>query len=346
MKQGTVAYFVVKMAMIAIVPILLFVGWYVVDDPYYVLRNSHRLPDLMNPPQGRTDFNKGLVSLEALKRRVAEGDVPDSFILGASISCYYEVDEWAKYIDTNTTPMHFDSASEGAGSMLRKLDYLHNNGIKVKNVLIILSPFSIEFPLTGDHILSADPPEMAGLPNEIYWYYINFKSFSDIVFLNSYVPAVVSGQYDNHGYNFVFEEQPMVYDPYRNEETIPQWDKEILQQPELFSRTHHLPVEKHLHCSNTHRVDRAREKVFREIAHRLRNIHYHVIVAPTSDLDTLSAADDSLLRSIFGPRRFHNFTASMAREAADNSNWYDRLHYRSTMTRPILRNVYSSSSKN
>ncbi|MDE7472364.1 MAG: hypothetical protein K2M68_02145 [Muribaculaceae bacterium] len=338
-----ILHFVTRTLLVVLPPVILIVGLYLLVDPYEVV-HGYKIEsfdiDPYNTP--RLYRNKGLISLKAIERRVVEGDTPDSYIFGSSISCYYEVDYWNRYIGSHTTPIHFDSPSEGAASMLRKLQYLHNRGIPVNHALIVLDPIAISHQLSGDHIINLDPPGIAGPESLPRWHYAYLRTFTSPDFLISYLPYLYSGHYNRYGPHSVFEVQPMHYDVYRNEESIPQWDSIIRTTPRQFYADGRLPDVRRFHCSDTARVDTQREHYYRAIARQLSDCDYHVVVSPTIDLDTLSNRDCRLLAEIFGHERFHDFSVGMAHIALTDTNWYDRRHYRAPSARLIIDSIYAA----
>ncbi|MDE7387162.1 MAG: hypothetical protein K2N28_08515 [Muribaculaceae bacterium] len=337
-----ILHFVTRTLLIVLPPVALIVGLYLLVDPYHVVRGEAIESfdvDPYNTPRLYT--NKGLISLKAIERRIAEGDTPDSYIFGSSISCYYDVDYWNRYINSPTTPIHFDSAHEGAASMLLKLKYLRDRGIPLRHALIVLDPEAISHPLSGDNIVSLDPPAVAGPGTLPRWHYSYLRTSTSPDFLISYLPYLCNGHYNRNGRQNVFEVQPMHYDVYRNEESIPLWDSIIRRRPEIFYTAHRLPAHRQFHCSDTARVDTRREQYYRAIAGELSGTDYHVVVSPTIGLDTLSSRDRRLLADIFGHDRFHDYSVSMAHIALADTNWYDRRHYRAPAARMIIDSIYT-----
>lgn len=339
-NPGIVRFVLRALAVVAL-PLAVAVGIYVALDPYDVMRgNGMRLMTHRDPDMPYLTANKGLVSVMSLEKRIAGGDTPDSFIFGASISCYYEVDYWMTLIDTDVTPLHLDSASEGARSLRLKLEYLRRMGIPVRNALIVLDPLTISSPLVGDDLMSIDHPHVAGRHTWLRWHYRYMSAFCDPDFLVSYLPARFAGSRHKYGHREIFERQPMVYDEYRNEESLPAWDADIRLHPELFYGYRRFPAGRVPHCADSCRVDAEREREYRLISSLLAGSDYHVVVTPMLDCDTLSRRDTELLCEIFGHDRCHNFTSSMAYVALADSNWYDTRHYRAPVAREVMDRIY------
>lgn len=343
-RQYGVTHFAIKSLCAAAIPALILFAIYAILDPFNVMSGAKHLDEFSHNKLATPHLsaNKGYVSLTALEQRIKAGDAPDSFILGASISCYYEADYWQGLIGTAIKPFHFDSSSEGATSLRRKLEYLLKRELTPAHALIILDPKTIEGSLVSDNIVSMDHPDIAGTLTWIPWHYRHVMAFYDPEFLVSYLPSRFTSNTTTYGHKEIFERQPMTYDPYRNEESIPIWDQEISLHPDIFYAHRSFPTTRTLHCDNEHRIDKDRLREYRRIADILAHSDYHVIISPTLDCDTLSQGDDTLLREIFGADRYHNFTASMAHVALCDSNWYDTRHYRAPVARALMDLVYDN----
>lgn len=342
--NNNISHFVARVLAAVLPPVLLVVGLYLLIDPYRVVKGE--IPDsfIVDPYNHPTLYrNKGLMSLKALERRVGEGDTPDSFVFGSSISCYYDVDYWNKYIGSSTVPFHFDSSHEGAASLLKKIQYIKNHGIDIKHALIVLDPLAISHPLQGDNIVNLDPPAIDAKPwSQPAWQYSYLRTATSTDFLINYLPYLYDGRYNQNGRHALFEVQPMHYDVYRNEESIPLWDSIIRLRPEIFYTARRLPAVRELHCADSARIDDERERYYRVIADELSSSDYQVVISPTIERDTLSSRDRRLLADIFGHDRFHDFSVSMSHIALADSNWYDSRHYRAPAARMIIDSIYSS----
>lgn len=335
--------FLLRSFLMASVPVAVLVLIYIIVDPHGVVAGQ---PHIVNcrkiEPHSTTSFNKGWLSLIALDRRVTEGTPPDSFIFGSSISCYYESDYWARFIDCASAPVHFDSAAEGATSLRCKIEYLKDNDFYIRNALIVLDPRVLELPLTGSGIASIDHPALAGWATWPRWLYVHFSAFYDPDFLMTYIPGALDLSSVTYGASPVFEPQPIVYDMQLNEESLPRWDHIIETCPGLFYARDEFDGLNRSTGPLIDRLDADRENEYRRIALLLRDTDYKVVVTPTLTHDTLSARDDRLLREIFGSHRYYNLTREMAGMTLDLTNWYDSRHYRATVTRKIIDRLYKA----
>ena len=342
--NNDIRHFVGQVLTAVLPPVLLVVGLYLLIDPYRIVKGEVTESFIVDPYNHPTLYrNKGLMSLKALERRVGEGDTPDSFVFGSSISCYYDVEHWNKYIGSATMPFHFDSAHEGAASMLKKIQYLKNQDVDIKHALIVLDPSAISHPLQGDNIVNLDPPAIDAKPwSQLTWQYNYLRTATSTDFLINYLPYLYDGRYNQNGRHALFEVQPMHYNVYRNEESIPLWDSIIRLRPEIFYAAERLPAMRELHCADSARIDEVRARYYRAIAEALSGTDYQIVISPTIDRDTLSSRDRRVLGEIFAGERVHDFSAKMSHIALADSNWYDRRHYRAPAARMIIDSIYSS----
>ena len=341
-KHRDVFYFLERFLLISIVPIGLIVLLYIIEDPYSVIREEPIGSfDYSRGSEPRLSFNKSMLSVNALKKRLIDGDIPDSFIFGSSISCYYEVDYWNKYINSSTTPFHFDSSMEGAASLLLKIKYLKHQNIEIKNALIIIDVIALTHPISGNSIMTMDYPELSSSVDWIKWHYSFFSSSIDLNFLVNYLPSKFTNKISHKNHTSIFESQPICYDCYRNEESLPMWNLIAELRPEIYFTSAPGLKPTYYIGNDCMVIDNKRESLFRAIAKELEGVNYHIVATPTRDKLTLSEQDHLLLDSIFSTDRFHDYTQSMSYVADDAVNWYDRRHYRANVARLVMDDVYN-----
>lgn len=340
--KKSVTRFMLKACAVAVVPLIPLVIVYAVFDPFKALRHydNYFMPDR----PARIHVNKGLASVSTIMSRM-DSMRYDSFIFGSSISCYYTTDDWRRYLPAGSSPVHFDSSSEGTQSMRRKLEFLDRQGIRIANALIVLDPLIMEMPNDDDGFLCMDPPAIAGPLQYPRWHYTMFATFLSGDFLRSYIPYLLTGTPRTYGRNPIFEPQPIVYDPYVNEESIPSWDDSITNNQAEFYTRHRLipPRERTPRCTTPGRIDPEREADFRRIMEILRRhgSSVKVIVGANIHKDTLSRADRDRLTAIFGKENVADLSAPMMPMADADSNFYDNTHYRAPAAAEMMRRAYA-----
>ena len=326
--------------------ILLLLAWYVLADPFKVLRHyDDYFPD-PRLHKVRIGINKGLVTLTNFNDRLSEGRNYDSFIFGSSISCYYDARRWATIVEATSGdtlhPYHFDSSSETLMSMARKTDYLDRQGIGIRHALIVLDPIIMGAD-ESDGPAYLDPPQLHDSFFEtLKYHYTFFRAATNADFFKSYLPAGLRGKPSENGRNLLFERQPIIYDKITNQETIPQWDSLIRTDSRRFYLEHPLK-EPPDHLSESFPVlNEERIKALERIkevfdCHRT---DYRIIIGPNRAKVTLNSQDLQVIWRIFSRDRVYDFSRSLAGMLEQDTMLYDNTHYRPPMAELLMRMAY------
>ncbi|MDE5871631.1 MAG: hypothetical protein K2H22_06805, partial [Muribaculaceae bacterium] len=247
--------FILRSLMIVSLGLVILVLWYVMADPFKVLRHyDDYFPDPRHADV-RIGMNKGMVTLTNFEDRLKEGHRYDAFIFGSSISCYYNAEKWAAIIEEakkdskadhtgnenkKINPYHFDSSSESLVSMARKISYLDRKGIPIRHALIVLDPI-IMGTQTSEGPAYLDPPQLHGSFLEtLKYHYTFFRAAANADFFKSYIPSMIKGVSEENGRNLLFEVQPIVYDKIHSQETIHEWGSLIRTDGRSFYKEHPL----------------------------------------------------------------------------------------------------------
>ena len=331
-----------------VVPVLLiFAVWYVTTDPFMALRHYDTYFLDYGRYPARVGVNKGIATFANLIDRRAAGDEYNAFILGSSISCYYDAGTWASLLaDDGRTdsihPYHLDSASETLASMARKVSYLDANDIPIDYALIVLDPIIMD-NADGDSPAYLDPPVLHdGVLETVRYHYTFFRAATNADFFKSWIPARLTGQPVDNGRNRIFEVQPIAYDPLTNQESIPLWDSIISADPARFYADHplaappvHLTVQAPVLTAGRVAALRSIAEVFRR-----RHTDCQIIVGPNRAGVTLNPRDLAVMQDIFGHGRVHDYSASQAHLLRCDTALYDNTHYRPYVATRLMRLTY------
>ncbi len=348
--------FLLRSLMVISIGLIIPIVWYVVADPFKVLRHYDcYFPD---PSEciARIGLNKGMVTLTNFNDRRVEGHEYDSFIFGSSISIYYDSMNWAELVEKSmadsigigkkptVSPYHFDSSSETLMSMARKIRYLDKEGIHIRHALLVLDPI-IMASNASEGPAYLDPPQL----HDSFWetvkyHYTFFRAASNADFFKSYIPSKIKKVPFENGHNLIFESQPIEYDKYHNQETIPSWDSIISVDHRMFYRKHPL-------MDSPTKLSESRPILIAERLKALESIKnvfdrqstdYRIIIGPNRSKVTLNPADLKSLQSIFSPERVYDFSASLAYLLEADTMLYDNTHYRPPMAELMMKKVYLS----
>lgn len=324
-----------------VVPALLF---YIIADPFKAVRQYevyYPAPDV-NPV--RVGLNKGVVTIADYKQRTAIGHRYDSFIFGSSISCFYDADEWKRCLgDESAEVFHFDSSGESIEQMSQKVNFLDKSGAKLRHALVVLDPI-IMGNATPDGPAFVSPPEFN--PSLWHWakyHYTFFRASTNADFFKNYLPALVYGRPFDIAHNQLFETQPIVYNPLRNQESLPAWDKMISENPDSFYVDHPLIDSPDTLSVSASIIDDNKKRYLQLIASVFEKHHtdFRIVVGANRRMITLNPADKATLESVFGRDRVYDLSRSMAPFLKADTMLYDNTHYRPTLATMIMHEVYS-----
>lgn len=333
--------FLLKFFALAAIPLILTGIAYTALDPLKVIHADARFFE------DGLGVNKGVVTVRTF-RNCNPYMHYDSFILGSSLTCYYELDAWKQYLPSGARPFHFDSSNQPLSTLRRSLEYLEANADSLNNILIVLDPFIFDIPDDMPDMVYLDPPEFRPGPvYGTYFHYKMFRHFLNIHYLYSYIPFECTGVRNMSAPNPIFDIQPIVWDKEKNEETLPQWDESIARRPAEFYERHALraPGESY-YAAPEPQLSAAQIEDLKKIAEILRrnSCSYRVVVGPDRRRQVLNDRDEAVLDSIFG-ESFFNLGREFYDEMADSTNFYDNTHYRSTVSNKILDRIYRGRGK-
>lgn len=332
--------FVIKALALAIAPIILLTACYVYLDPFKVLRLYDNYFD------SELNVNKGVVTANTFEHEYPLRHY-NSFIVGSSITCQYELDQWVQFLQPGAVPYHFDSSGQPIATTRRCIEYLYSTVDDLKNVLIVLDPAVFRFRLSGS-MVSIEPKQIHDEPwYPLYYHYKMFHHALNVKFLASYIPWLSTQRAINYSDAQIFCIQPIVWDRVKNEESMPVWNDSLVNHPEEFYDRHNIVrSEGSFYSIPGTLIDKDTENNLRSISEMLdkKCCDYRVVVSPNLRREILSATDDSLMHQIFGIH-FYNLGTDFKDEISTQALFYDNTHYCPRLSTPIMRRVYSSNKQ-
>ena len=125
MKQKGFTKFVLR-SLLALLPVALFVGLYMVVDPFRVVHPYNGVSIAEGDTLERIP-NKRYVAVEGLKYYNPDRHY-DSFIFGSSISSNFTAAAWKKHLPDSASVYHFTAGAETLSGIRDELRYLLDNG--------------------------------------------------------------------------------------------------------------------------------------------------------------------------------------------------------------------------
>lgn len=265
-----------------------------------------------------------------------------SFIFGNSRAWFYRIADWQEYIG-NEPAYHFDAAGETLYAMHKKIMYLDDKGVNIKNALLVLDPgiISETKPKTGH--LGTISPQLVDYDNWMDFHVASFSGFLNIQFLFAYLDFIISQKVKPYMVrNHLIENRPFSYNPVYNELSFYYYDAMIQYKryytEELIKNFYRRsPVEDYAEPC----IKSAQEKLFREIAYvfKKHRTRVKIIISPLYDQIHLSEEDLNQLVSIFGRSCVYDFSGKNS-ITEDYTNYYETSHYRPVVAERLLSRVY------
>ena len=267
----------------------------------------------------------------------------DSFIFGNSRSRFYEIDEWRKYLPSNSRCMHFDGSVGSICGLHDKVVYVDRNGGKLANALLVIDADLLSnFELTSGHLL-VSPPILSGYSTFLNFHLQHFSAFLHPQFLVALVDFKLFGicrpymdeffinrndwkyiaKYNE--FHHISAEQKIKDGVYYNPATISFWQKS--QKPGSFSS---VVLE-----DNAIAYLQEIKAVFDK-----HHTSYKIVISPLYNQIKLNRSVYAKLCEIFGGRNVYDFSG-VNKWNVDYHNYYEPSHYRPKVSSEILSIIYS-----
>jgi hypothetical protein len=316
-------------------PFLILMVVYLVRDPFRVLYKHDVYYDNHNPLCDV--MNRGTMGLDNWENR-SPTHAYDSYIFGNSKAIFYQVDTWAKHIQTSPSSCyHMEAYSESLFGVERKLNYLKEHHAHLKNALILLDTLMLMKVNPVPGFTSGTDYRLTGTS----------KFYFECTFAEAFFKSGILRLYLNYGINGLGRTNAAKaeYDPVTNEIRKPYWDSLILANPAAFfgPRDHEFYAR-----DNTERISKAvvgteQIKLLISMATTLRAMgtHFKILITPSYERNKLNPLDLEKMQAIFGIGNVADFSGSTPFNA-DVHNFYEPEHYRPVMANAIMDSLYKN----
>ena len=315
----------VLLCLLALLPVLLVVGFYILKDPFHVIK----------PYQGRIynpgdtislTINWGHVTVESYKFFDRQEHF-DAFIFGSSLSGYYRIKDWRQHLPESARPFHFNATRETLQGISNKLHWLSSRGVKINHALLIIEDDMLQRRPIDNDVLYVQHPQTA--KNVSWWkfhqLFFNTYRHPDII---AYLidPAPMTRRVLEKGYattDITTRIEPI-------NEGYYQWaDSVIAVNPDAYYTPEHLAKYRHnmknMPCPR--KITSEVEALLLDIADQLaaQGTDYHIIIPPHYATEAIDSQDLYLMESIFTPQRVHDYSHD-ATMGSDLHYYYDDGH--------------------
>ena len=330
----------VLLCLLALLPVLLLVGLYIIRDPFHVI---WPYSGSISQPGDTVQLtvNTCYVSTEAFKFYEPAHHF-DSFILGSSLSGYYRIQDWTRHLPDGVSAFHFNASRETLTGILNKLNFLCRNGVKVKHVLIVMEDEMLKRQPLDRDVLFVQHPQTAP---EVSWWefhqlYFNAFRHPELVAYTLWPTATTTRLALDKGYatTDIPDRIENVNEGYYG------WaDSVIAVNPAAFYTTEHLaryfqPMTLQP-CPD--KITPATEALLNGIASILKSqgTDYQIIIPPHYAWEPISSHDLYRLEQIFGQERVHDYSHD-GQMGNDLHYYYDDGHLIASQCARLMDSAY------
>lgn len=338
-NQGTIKV-LLKLSLLSL-PIMLLTAYYVIDDPFKVIKSYDTYYRAGCP--NYVGLNRDYVSTETFLRHHDEMKW-DSFIFGNSRSIFYEVNDWAAYIDSDRT-FHFDASGESIYGIMCKLRLMERRGTPVRNALIVLDVATLREVNNSKGHLFLKHPLLSG-QSWITFELEYLKTFFSSRFLVVYLDFKLSHKIKPYMIaDDIMDNRHLDYYLQHNEIHYAEYEELIHSNPDAYYKHREAvfsvrPATLVVSPSIIHEPQNA---LLREISRMLNSqkTNLRIVISPLYDQKKFNPADLAYLKDLFGEDRVYDFSG-INDITNDKFNYYEPSHYRPHIARKIIALIYGT----
>jgi len=321
-------------------PFIIGLLFYLSLDPFKVVRNYDEFYN--DNDIGRVVLDKDYVSTTNFVNKYSK-EKYDSFIFGNSRSMFYQVTDWKKNINPNSSCYHFDAAGETLFSLHKKITYLDNNSIPIKNTLLILDHETLNKVVSNSGHLGIVTPRLVNYNNFIDFHYTFLEAFFNTKFMFAYLDFKISNKikpYMKEGY--LIDDNKISYNPITNEFRFTDFEKLISKNKyynenrlAVFYKRNSIPT------YTKPAIFQTQKEILKDIytIFLKNNTNFKIIINPLYNQEKLATEDLFFLKSTFGASSVFDYSG-INEITKDYTNYYEASHYRPHIADKIMSEVY------
>ncbi len=313
---------------------------YIAIDPFKILREYDCF--YSRETTARVVLNKDHVSAVTFNKKPNKATY-NSFIFGNSRSIFYQTSDWKPLLDSTDRCFHFDASSETLVALHKKVIYLHDKGVKMDNVLMVIdrSVLDPNNPWKG-HLTETSP--ILDRANLLRFHKALFEAYLNPQFIIGLANLYI---YDNFEVNLNLgtgvEYHPLQYDCETNEMRL-EYFEELMAEENYYTKDRvkqffQRPI-KELVSSAV--IGQDQKTMLKEMAiiFNENSTDLHIIISPLYGQTAMNPTDIVCLGELFGQESIHNFSGKNEL-TEDFHNYYEISHYRPHVAKFIMDSVYS-----
>ena len=317
---------------------------YLALDPFMVIRKYDKFYD--TKAKGWVSLNRDYVSTTNFDWNYKKAQY-NSFIFGNSRSIFYQISDWKKYLKPRSNCYHFDASGESLYALDKKINYISNKNVRIKNALLILDYETLtkDKPKTGHLFIIS--PQLENDKNFFSFQLEFFKSFLSPHFFIAYLDFKLSGNikpYMKTG--FLIDDRPTEYDIITNEirfemfETLISEGKYYTEErKKIFYQRD--TIQKYSPAAIAEKQKIILKDIFNIFSKYGTN--YRIIINPLYQQIKLNKQDLDYLNQLFGRKYVFDFSG-INKFTSDYNNYYEIAHYRPHVAREIMKLIYEGEN--
>lgn len=293
-------------------------------------------------------INRGVVCVKTLEKYRKEQRF-DSFIFGNSRSQAFKCESWAKYLQSNAVPFHFDAYSESVYGLSKKVEYLDAKGDKIKNALVVVDRDLLTRTMSKDGYLYTLPPSISN-ENPIKFYMEFYKAQMNLRFNVAYFDYFLFGKYRNYMKTYIRNSKywdtanPINCDIFYGKEKHIETDYDGYYNYLISMGVFYKRPKESISSCNVSDLEITQLKIIKKVFSK-HGTKYKILVSPMYDQIPLEKEQLTLLKDIFGDENVYDFSG-VNEYTQSIYNYYETSHYRPHVADRILESIYSSKTEN
>ena len=323
-----------KNILLILLPLIVMLTVYLICDPFEVIYTykTHSLDP-------RISYNWDYNQTETLIRNYTERRY-DSFIFGSSRSLSFRCSDWQKYLDSTRT-LHYAAQAETLYGIYKKFTYLSAHHIPIRNSLILLEAGLLAVTWNSSGLLYIKHPDLSG-GSPVDFHLTFFRAFMDPSFFLGYVCYKSTGTIPKLFRNRFNEGQ--YTDPVTGDKIRVAWEKSLAENSERYYANRKgifYPRDETRKFYSPQLLKEIQVQYLTEISRILtaNGTNYKVVISPNYDQIYLDRGDLAKLQEIFGPEHVYDYSG-INDYTRDLHNYYESSHFRPTVARRILTEIY------
>jgi hypothetical protein len=324
-------------------PFLLLTVLYFVLDPFKVL---YKYDSYFNSSvNGVVFLNTNYVSTANFDNHYEKFRY-NSFIFGNSRGWFFEVSDWRKHIGRQPA-YHFTTGGESLYAIHKKVLYLDEKGVDLKNALLVLDHEVLvqDGPKNGH--LGIMAPQLEDNQNWFQFHLASLKGFFNISFLYAYIDFMVSGEVKTYmERNRLLDNRPFRYNYKTNQISFAHYERLISNNDYYTDERMKVFYEREDNPSYSPvSIAENQKRMLLEIllVFEKHKTNFKIVISPVYSQERLAKEDMAYLKSMFGSKHVFNFSGKNS-FTEDYKNYYESNHYRPHVAEEMLNIIYRDNN--